>query len=155
MSPPPGPGLSTPEGLRLARQLLRPQLPHDIHDHIPEGVCKAIDGTHVLAVLPTGGGRSGYFYCYILLLRALRQLSPPCNLLKRKYPVNPVMIGVFPTKGLEEEMETRFRNLDISALRRYPHCCSSGTTATKPLERMHKRCRNSSPLTGATFFPSL
>ena len=104
MSPSPGLGLSTPEGLWLARQLLRPQLPHDIHDHILEGVCKAIDGTHVLSVLPTGGGKSGYFYCFILLLWALCKLSPPCSLLKRKYPVNPVLIAVFPTKGLEEEM---------------------------------------------------
>jgi hypothetical protein len=77
MSPPPGPGLSTPEGLRLARQLLRPQLPHDVHDFILEGLCKAIDGIHVLSVLPTGAGKTGYFYGFILLLRALKKLSPP------------------------------------------------------------------------------
>lgn len=100
----PGAGLSTPEGLLLARELLRPQLPHDIHDHILEGICKALDGFHVLAVMKTGAGKTGYFYGYILLLRALQQLSPPCSLLKRNYPPNPVMVIVFPTKGLEEEM---------------------------------------------------
>ena len=100
----PGAGLSTPEGLLLARELLRPQLPHDIHDHILEGICKALDGLNVLAVMKTGGGKTGYFYGYILLLRALQQLSPPCSLLKRSYPRNPVMVIVFPTKGLEEEM---------------------------------------------------
>ena len=99
MSPHPGPGLSTPEGLRLARQLLRPQLPHDIHDFILEGLCKAIDGVHILSVLPTGAGKTGYFYGFILLLRALRKLSPPCSLLKKKYPANPVMVLIFPTKG--------------------------------------------------------
>ena len=102
--PPSGPGLSTSEGLRLARQLLRPQLPHDIHDYILEGVCKAINGLHVLSVLPTGAGKTGYFYGFILLLRALRQLSPPCSLLKKTYPAKPVLVAVFPTKGLEEEM---------------------------------------------------
>ena len=30
----PGPGLSSPDGLRLAQKLLRPQLPHDLHDYI-------------------------------------------------------------------------------------------------------------------------
>jgi len=48
-------GLSNPEGMRLARKLLRPLLPHDIHDYILEGICKAIDGSHVLAVIKTGG----------------------------------------------------------------------------------------------------
>ena len=59
-------GLSNLEGLRLARELIRPQLPHDIY--VLEGVCKAVDGMHVLAVAPTGGGKTGYFYGYILLL---------------------------------------------------------------------------------------
>jgi len=52
-----GTGLSNPEGLRLARELIRPQLPHDIHDYVLEGICKAVDGSHVLAVAPTGGGK--------------------------------------------------------------------------------------------------
>ena len=99
-----GIGLSNPEGLQLARELIRPQLPHDIHDYVLEGVCKAVDGIHVLAVAPTGSGKTGYFYGYILLLKALEKLSPPCALLKRKFPRNPAMVIVFPTKGLEEEM---------------------------------------------------
>ncbi|KAF9524234.1 hypothetical protein CPB83DRAFT_774197 [Crepidotus variabilis] len=109
-------GLSSAEGLQLARQLLRPQLPHPIHDYILEGVCKALDGTNVLAVLKTGGGKSGYFYGYILLITALQTLSPRCTLLKRKFPANPAMVIIFPTKGLEEEMEAKFRKLSISAL---------------------------------------
>ena len=96
-------GLSSPEGLRLARQLLRPQLPHDIHDYVLEAVCKAMDGVHVLVVAPTGGGKTGYFYGFILPLRALQKMNSPCPLLK-KYPVDPAMVIVFPTKGLEEEM---------------------------------------------------
>ena len=104
MSLPLGAGLSTPEGLQLARQLLRPQLPHDIHDYVLEGICKAVDGTHVLAVTRTGGGKTGYFYGYLLLLRALQKMTPPCQLMKRTYPANPAVVVVYPTKGLEEEM---------------------------------------------------
>ena len=50
------PGLSNPDGQKLARELLRPFLTHDIHDYILEGICKAIDGVHVLLVVKTGGG---------------------------------------------------------------------------------------------------
>ena len=98
-----GIGLSNPEGLQLARELIRPQLPHDLHDYVLEGVCKAVDGIHVLAVAPTGGGKTGYFYGYILLLKALEKMSPRAQL-KRKFPRNPAIVIVFPTKGLEEEM---------------------------------------------------
>ena len=101
-------GLSNPEGMRLARKLLRPLLPHDIHhdDYILEGICKAVDGSHVLAVIKTGGGKTGYFYGYMLLLKALQ--TTPCPLpvshLKRVHPENPAMVLIFPTKGLQEEM---------------------------------------------------
>ena len=97
-------GLSTPEGMRFAHKLLRPRLPHDIHDYILEGICKAIDGSHVLAVIKTGGGKTGYFYGYMLLLKALQVLPCPMSYLKRPHPKNPVMVLVFPTKGLQEEM---------------------------------------------------
>ncbi|KAF8962189.1 P-loop containing nucleoside triphosphate hydrolase protein, partial [Flammula alnicola] len=105
-----------PEGLQLARELLRPQLPHDVHDYILEGICKAIDGSNVLAVTRTGSGKTGYFYGYMLLLRAIQTMSPPCALLKRKHPANPATVIVYPTKGLEEEMEKKFRSLDLTAL---------------------------------------
>ena len=99
-------GLSNPEGMQLARKLLRPLLPHDIHDYILEGICKAVDGSHVLAVIKTGGGKTGYFYGYMLLLKAIQMI--PCPLpvssLKRVHPKNPVMVIIFPTKGLQEEM---------------------------------------------------
>jgi len=63
-----------------------------------------MDGVHVLAVAPTGDGKTGYFYGYgfILLLRALQKKNSPCPLLKKKHPVDPVTVIVFPTKGLEE-----------------------------------------------------
>ena len=97
-------GLSNSEGHALARQLLRSRLPHDLHDYILEAICKAVDGIHVLLVVKTGGGKTGLFYGYALLLQALRELETPCPLLKRTFPSDPVLIAVYPTKGLEEEM---------------------------------------------------
>ena len=97
-------GLSNNDGHQLVRRLLRPRLPHDLHDYIIESLCKAIDGVHVLLVVKTGGGKTGLFYGYILLLHALKDLGSMCPPLKRKFPQNPVIIVVYPTKGLEEEM---------------------------------------------------
>ncbi len=97
-------GLSNSDGWELARRLLRPRLPHDTHDYILEGLCKAIDGIHVISILQTGGGKSSLFYGYILLIQALNALSPPCDELLRTFPKNPAMVVVFPTKGLEEDM---------------------------------------------------
>jgi hypothetical protein len=100
MPDPSGPGLSNSDGHVLARQLRSPSLPHDLHDYVLEGLCKAVDGIHVLLVVRTGGGKTGIFYGYVLLLLALKELESPCPLLKRKFPENPVMVIVY----LEEEM---------------------------------------------------
>jgi len=88
------PGMSSLEGMELARELLCPLLDHEIHDYVLEGVCKALDGNHILAVAPTSGGKTSYYYGYILLLKALQQVDPPCPFLKRMYPANPVMVIV-------------------------------------------------------------
>jgi hypothetical protein len=63
-----------------------------------------VDGIHVLLMVKTGGGKTSLFYGYALLLQALRELDTPCPLLKRIFPSDPVIITVYPTKGLEEEM---------------------------------------------------
>ena len=41
---------STPAGHRLARSILRPQLPYDPHDAQLEGICKAVDGTDIMVL---------------------------------------------------------------------------------------------------------
>ena len=97
-------GLSNNDGHELVRRLLRPRLPHDLHDYIIEGLCKAVDGVHVLLVLKTGSRKAGLFYGYIHLLHAIKNLGSSCPSLKQKFAPNPVIIVVYPTKGLEEEM---------------------------------------------------
>ena len=67
-------GLSNDDGKLLVRQLLRPRLPHDLHDYIIEGLCKAVDGVHVLLVVKTGSGKTGLFYGYILIIHALKKI---------------------------------------------------------------------------------
>ncbi|THU83871.1 hypothetical protein K435DRAFT_870882 [Dendrothele bispora CBS 962.96] len=96
-------GFSAPGNKILIRQLIRRSLPHDIHDY-------ALDGT--------GGGKT-YISGYVIALQELAKL-PETHPLKtsplRKMPPNPLTIVVFPTKGLQVEMEQTLRALNISAL---------------------------------------
>ena len=62
---------STPDGLHLARKVLRPLLPYDPHDDQLEGICKMIDGINLMALTRTGSGKTGYFTMYMLFLLAL------------------------------------------------------------------------------------
>jgi superfamily II DNA helicase RecQ len=63
--------LSLHGGLHLACAILRNLLGFNPHDYHLEGVCKILHGTNVLAIIPTGGGKTGYFFMAMLLLRAI------------------------------------------------------------------------------------
>ena len=63
-----------------------------------------IDSVNLMALTCTGSGKTGYFTMYMLLLLAL---SKDLNIVapaKKSVPKNPVMVLVFPTNGVEEEM---------------------------------------------------
>ena len=95
---------STPHGLRLARKVLQPLLPYDPHDDQLEGICKMIDGIDLMALTCTGSGKTQYFTMYILLLLALSKdprIAAPAT---KSVLKNPVMVLVFPTNRVEEEM---------------------------------------------------
>jgi hypothetical protein len=92
----------TLKGRNLARDILKTRTPRPIHDYILEGVCKLLDGVHVLSVVRTGGGKSSYASAYIHILHALNTHPSPSKL-RRKSPVHPVNVVVYPTKGLQEE----------------------------------------------------
>lgn len=101
------PGLSTPENIAAVQQLIRPRFTHDIHDYVLEGICKAMDGFHIVSIVKTGGGKTTYFSGYMVLLQELTKLpaSHPLKFsINRPIPDNPLCIVVFPTKGLEEDM---------------------------------------------------
>ncbi|THU82398.1 hypothetical protein K435DRAFT_766589 [Dendrothele bispora CBS 962.96] len=112
-------GLSCPENLAQVRQLLRPRFSHDLHDYALEGICKAADGLHVVSVVKTGGGKTTFFTGFIALLQELSKL-PANHALKtclvRTFPDHPLSIIVYPTKGLEVEMEQTFNSLAIKSL---------------------------------------
>ncbi|KAJ3991232.1 P-loop containing nucleoside triphosphate hydrolase protein [Lentinula boryana] len=105
--------------VNLIRTLIRPHLPHDIHDYVLEGICKALEGFHVISVVRTGGGKTTYFTGYMILLQELEKLSEDHCLkktLNRTIPKNPLCIIVYPTKGLQEDMADQFNSLGIPSL---------------------------------------
>ena len=67
--------MSNSDEYLLARQLIRPSLPHDLHDYVLEGLCKAVDGIYVLLVVRTEGGKTGIFmdmYCFSTCIEGTR-----------------------------------------------------------------------------------
>ena len=136
---------STPDGLHLARKILRPLLPYDPHDDQLEGICKMIDGINLMALTRTGSGKTGYYIMYMLLLLALSKDPRIIAPAKKSVPKNPVMVLVFPTNGVEEEMAsftvftiylltsyTYFRN-SSSSLTGWQHSQSTQTDLLKPV----------------------
>ncbi|KAG5222572.1 P-loop containing nucleoside triphosphate hydrolase protein [Salix suchowensis] len=98
-----------------SRELLECLVPHKVHDYITEGICQVLDGQHLLSVVRTGGGKTGYFYGFMLVLRALSRL-PHTHPMARNIPQHPKIVIIYPTKGLAEEMESTFRKLSLSAV---------------------------------------
>ncbi|KAK0429668.1 hypothetical protein EV421DRAFT_1914253 [Armillaria borealis] len=90
-------GLSSPEGQALVWQLICPRLPHDIHDYVLEGICKALDGTHIISVVKIGGGKTTYFSGYMIALQVFHKQAES-------------------SPGLEGDMEILFNSLGLPAL---------------------------------------
>ena len=93
---------SSAEGYSLVRHTLGSRLPYAPHDYQLEGVCKLLDGMDLVAVLPTGARKTGYYLMYILVLLAMVNNSE----LRQRSSVlssDPCMVVVYPTNGLEEE----------------------------------------------------
>lgn len=93
---------SSEAGQQPVRKILKPLLPYEPHDYQIEGVCKLLDGFDLLAIIPTGAGKTGYFSMYMLVLIAL---SKDCDShrVKKRVPEHPAMDIIYPTNSLQEE----------------------------------------------------
>jgi replicative superfamily II helicase len=94
---------SSTEGYALCHSILRPVLPYDPHDYELEGVCKALDGVNILAILPTGSGKTGLLSMFLIVVRALVANSSLC-LTVRNFPENPAMLVICPTNYIEHQI---------------------------------------------------
>ena len=87
-------------GRALCKRILEKYLPYEPHDYILDGVCPVMDGYDLLATTPTGSGKAGYF---ILLMLVVHEIAAD-KIGEKKFPKDPVMIVVLPTKALKKSM---------------------------------------------------
>ncbi|TCD64684.1 hypothetical protein EIP91_003798 [Steccherinum ochraceum] len=114
-SPSAGLQYSSQRGKELVREIIHKSL-YDPHDYQLEGVCKSLDGCDLLSLLATGGGKTGFFSMFMLVLHTL-SINPTLQAkFNIKFPIDPAMIIVYPTNGLEEEMARSFNNIGLPAL---------------------------------------
>lgn len=96
---------SSDNGRALCAQILSgTKSPYAPHDYQLEGVCKALDRVDVLAINPTGSGKSGFLVIYLLVYMAISQnpdLFLELSTSRARFQVqNPAMIVICPTKAL-------------------------------------------------------
>ncbi len=95
---------SSPEGRELCRRVILEQLGYGPHDYQLEGVCKALDGVDILAITPTGSGKTGYLVMYFLVMRAIMKNPGLCDNPPAHFNKSPAMVVVCPTLALEDDM---------------------------------------------------
>jgi ATP-dependent helicase YprA (DUF1998 family) len=97
-------------GRALCKQMLAKYLPYEPHTYQLDGICPALDGIDLLVTIPTGSGKTGYL---IMLMLVVREISADETLAlgKKKFPKDPAMIVVCPTKALEEDMVCTFHEV--------------------------------------------
>jgi superfamily II DNA helicase RecQ len=101
---PPITSFSSPAGQALARELLRPILGYDPHDYNIEGTCKSLDGFHLISLIPTGGGKSGFFFIPVLLRKLVQNDPRFASELRLRHKGRGTMILVLPTLAVEAQM---------------------------------------------------
>ena len=104
------PKYNSDTGRALCKQILAKYLPYEPHTYQLDGICPALDGIDLLATIPTGSGKTGYL---IMLMLVVREISADETLAlgKKKFPKDPAMIVVCPTKALEEDMVCTFHEV--------------------------------------------
>ncbi|KAJ7930250.1 P-loop containing nucleoside triphosphate hydrolase protein [Mycena leptocephala] len=117
----------SPEGFDLARKILLGALPHfEPHSYQMDGICKVLDGIDLVAVTPTGSGKTGYLFLTILVMIAIANFAmvavalfpdeesitlPDCQV-----PKDLAIVVVCPTNSIEQQMDENMGKLGIAAL---------------------------------------
>ncbi|KAJ7328427.1 P-loop containing nucleoside triphosphate hydrolase protein [Mycena albidolilacea] len=105
----------SPKGSVLVRQILLTALPtFEPHIYQLEGVCKVLDKIDLVAVTPTGSGKTGFLFLTILVMIAIAANPSLCPSVK--FPRNPAVVVVCPTNSIEQQMEENMSKLGILAL---------------------------------------
>jgi len=94
---------SSEEGRDRICQVLQNLWPHTPRDHQIEAVAKLLDGIDVLAILPTGAGKTAILMMFMLVLVYMKGHPEGIASHCRRFPNDPIVMVVYPTNCLEEE----------------------------------------------------
>ncbi|KAJ7118122.1 hypothetical protein C8R44DRAFT_878754 [Mycena epipterygia] len=70
---------SSPEGITLVRKILLAALPtFEPHTYQMDGICKVLDKVDLVAVNPTGSGKTGFLFLTIIVMNAIAVIPSLC-----------------------------------------------------------------------------
>ncbi|TFK95045.1 P-loop containing nucleoside triphosphate hydrolase protein, partial [Polyporus arcularius HHB13444] len=121
-STPPAPAsifrFSSATGRELCHKIITNQLGYDPHGYQLDGICQALDGMDLLAVTPTGSGKTGFLVMYLLVMHAVVREPSLCGEARPPphFRKDAAMVVVCPTKSLEVDMAPKFQAAGISTL---------------------------------------
>jgi ATP-dependent helicase YprA (DUF1998 family) len=97
-------------GFRHVQTILRSCQTFEPHDWQIEGICSVLDNLDLMVTTATGSGKTGLFIMLMLVICMISQ-DPSLALGPRRFPKNPAMVIVCPTKALEVNMVRRFSHI--------------------------------------------
>ncbi|KAG0704641.1 P-loop containing nucleoside triphosphate hydrolase protein [Suillus ampliporus] len=103
---------SSEEGHQFCRDLLKRCMPHDTHDYQLEAIGYLLDGKDVLCITATGTGKTDAFIRLMHVICKLSEDPPLCD--TKRYPPNPAMLVICPTKSLEFDMAEKMTRASLT-----------------------------------------
>ncbi|KAJ3748286.1 P-loop containing nucleoside triphosphate hydrolase protein [Lentinula raphanica] len=102
-------------GHTLIAQIVQLYAPFRPHDHVLDGIGEMLDGKDLVAITPTGSGKTGYISFTALVVRELTRYPekyPEVQNAAKRFPKNPLMLAICPTNYLEYQLMSNI-TLDI------------------------------------------
>ncbi|KAJ7465831.1 P-loop containing nucleoside triphosphate hydrolase protein [Mycena galericulata] len=106
---------SSAEGFTLVRNILLAALPtFEAHSYQMDGICKVLDKIDLVAITPTGSGKTGFLFLSIIVMISIAANPSLCPSVT--FPKDPAIVVICPTNSIEQQMEENMAKLGVSAL---------------------------------------
>uniref|UniRef100_A0A0W0EYT3 DNA 3'-5' helicase n=1 Tax=Moniliophthora roreri TaxID=221103 RepID=A0A0W0EYT3_MONRR len=111
---------SSPDGLSLCSRIIQKYAPYVPHDYILDGVAAVLDGKDLIAITPTGSGKTGYMAFFLLIVKELVEHPTKYpeipDVVRKQFPEHPLMLVICPTDYMEYQLEENFSKLSLKSL---------------------------------------
>lgn len=94
-------------GHALISRIIQLYVPYIPHDYVLEGVGHILDRTDLVAITPTGSGKTGFMAFTALVVRELTtrpELYPEARGISNRFPKYPLMLTICPTNYMEYQL---------------------------------------------------